>query len=511
MEDAKFHNVLLNLDAVWGWRESAWITGEASNMEYVHYFAVDCEQGEVWRSRCIGRVYERFWFPRFGKASKREQASGPQRGRVSHGSGVRDLLPGVLQGSRSKAGDRGSTPGVKVASRLAQASRCLLACWLVLALHPRADAATRADAGNAGSGTGYWHTRKAQLLDAADRPVRIAGVNWYGFETVNQAPGGLLVADYRAILRALQQEGFNTLRLPLSNEMLENPRIPSQIAFSRNAKPINTELRGLNSLEVLDRVIDAAGQAGFKVILDDHRSEAGDGPERNGLWFTGQYPESAWIRDWKMLAARYRDKDTVVGFDLRNEPHSGSGGSACWGCGGPTDWRFAAERAGNAVLEVNPRLLIFVEGVDTVGGDSYWWGGNLEGVKTAPVRLSRPGRLVYSPHDYGPVESPQPWFTPGMTDDTLRAVWHRYWGFIVEQDLAPVWVGEFGTPTGSAAESSPQGIWWRAMLRYLAADSRIGWTYWAANAEDRYGLLNSEYDGPKDPERLNALKRAETR
>src|SRR5206468_3251268 len=32
-------------------------------------------------------------------------------------------------------------------------------------------------------GSGYWHTSGRQLLDSANQPVRIAGVNWFGFET----------------------------------------------------------------------------------------------------------------------------------------------------------------------------------------------------------------------------------------------------------------------------------------------------------------------------------------
>ena len=52
-------------------------------------------------------------------------------------------------------------------------------------------------------------------------------------------------------------------------------------------------------------------------------------------------------------------------MDLHNEPHD----PACWGCGDTTiDWRLAAERAGNAVLGVNPNLLIFVEGIQTFNG-----------------------------------------------------------------------------------------------------------------------------------------------
>ena len=93
------------------------------------------------------------------------------------------------------------------------------------------------------------------------------------------------------------------------------------------------------------------------------------------------------------------------------------------------DWAAAAERGGNAVLEVNPDLLIFVEGVrgdpsgPIFGGELqlYWPGGNLCGVAhrggarraPRPIKLSIADRLVYSVHDYGPDMHPQmPWCNP---------------------------------------------------------------------------------------------------
>ena len=53
--------------------------------------------------------------------------------------------------------------------------------------------------------------------------------------------------------------------------------------------------------------------------------------------------------------------------------------------GGETDWRMGAERTGRAIHEVNPKLLIFVEGVEknvcvSVSRGS-WWGGCIAGVK----------------------------------------------------------------------------------------------------------------------------------
>lgn len=145
-----------------------------------------------------------------------------------------------------------------------------------------------------------------------------------------------------------------------------------------------------------------AGTLGLRVILDNHRSEAGDSAESSGLWYTGSYPESAWINDWTNLATHDANNTTVIGFDLRNEPHNAYSGGACWDCGGANDWHLAAARAGNAVLAVNPKLLIFVEGTDAYNNDYYWWGGNLEGVQNSPVTLSGANQLVYSAHDYGP-------------------------------------------------------------------------------------------------------------
>ena len=235
-------------------------------------------------------------------------------------------------------------------------------------------------------------------------------MNWSGFETTSGVVGGLRYQDYHAILRVVAAQGYTAVRIPFSNQMIEHPAVPSEISFENDQGAINSDLEDLNSLQILDHIVAAAGELGLKVILDDHRSEAGSSAESNGLWYTADYPEQAWIADWVSLAHRYRGNSTVIGFDLRNEPHNAGAGGACWDCGGAHDWHRAAERAGDAVLRANSNVLIFVEGVDQYEGESSWWGGSLAGVRNSPVHLAIPGRLVYSPHVYGPVEYQQPWF-----------------------------------------------------------------------------------------------------
>ncbi|MFL6055650.1 MAG: cellulose binding domain-containing protein [Actinoallomurus sp.] len=36
------------------------------------------------------------------------------------------------------------------------------------------------------AGGGYWHTSGRKILDSSGNPVRIAGINWFGFEAANK-------------------------------------------------------------------------------------------------------------------------------------------------------------------------------------------------------------------------------------------------------------------------------------------------------------------------------------
>jgi endoglucanase len=349
-------------------------------------------------------------------------------------------------------------------------------------------------------GAGYWHTSGSAILDANNKTVRIAGINWSGFETSAEVVHGLYAQDYKYLLDAIKSNGYNTVRIPYSNQMVELPIVPSSayMNFYNGSGPINTDLEGLNSLEILDKIVDYSGQIGLRVILDNHRSENGETAEANGLWYTAQYPESDWINDWETLARRYSGNSTVIGMDLRNEPHSvGSGGAFWTSTNIENDWHLAAERAGDAILKVNPRLLIFVEGTDTKTDTGYWWGGNLLGVASAPVVLSVAHQVVYSAHEYGPNLYQQSWFNAKTTPASLQALSTKMWGYVSKKGIAPVWVGEFGTPNDAADLESPaagsQGQWFESFISYLTADKNLSWTYWDLG-EDTDALLDGDWD-----------------
>jgi endoglucanase len=335
----------------------------------------------------------------------------------------------------------------------------------------------------AAAGTGYWHTSGTTVVDSANQPLRIAGVNWFGFETANYVPHGLWTRDYRSMLDQIKATGYNTIRLPYSSQMFDPGSTPNGIALDGGK---NSDLVGLTPLQVMDKIVAYAGTVGLRIILDRHRPDSGAQSE---LWYTAQYPESRWISDWVMLARHYANNPIVVGGDLHNEPH----GAACWGCGDTAvDWRLAAERAGNAVLAANPNWLIFVEGVEKVGADSYWWGGNLSAAGQFPVRLSVPNRLVYSPHDYPASIFPQTWFSAPDYPANLPGVWDTHWGYLRKQNLAPVMLGEFGTRLATTSDQQ----WLTSLVSYLGTGTNsFSWTFWSwnPNSGDTGGILNDDW------------------
>jgi chitinase len=348
--------------------------------------------------------------------------------------------------------------------------------------------------GNTGSGGGWLSTSGNQIVDAAGNTVQIAGVNWFGFEGTNMSPNGLWTRGYKEMMQQMLDEGFNTIRLPFSSDMLHATGTALGIDYSKNS-----DLAGLTPLQVMDKILAYAEEIGIRIILDHHRSDAGAGTSSNGLWYDSTHSEADWIADWQMLAERYADNTAVIGADLHNEPYNGT-----WGGGGANDWAAAAERAGNAIGAVNGNWLIFVEGVATYKGENYWWGGNLMGVRDRPIELDLDNKLVYSAHDYPNSIYEQAWFKAADFPANLPGIFDKMWGYIYKEGIAPVYIGEFGTKLTEAKDIA----WYEAITSYLAGDfdndgdidlaegdQGISWTYWSwnPNSGDTGGILKDDW------------------
>ncbi|MCC5598248.1 cellulase family glycosylhydrolase [Nostoc favosum] len=324
------------------------------------------------------------------------------------------------------------------------------------------------------------------IVDAQGKVVLLRGVNWFGMETDTHAPHGLWKRDYKEMLAQIKNLGYNVIRLPYSVAALRSLDV-SGIDFGIGS---NQELEGKTPLEVMDLVIQEAERQGLLILLDSHRLNDLQIPE---LWYGDGFTEADWIDTWTMLAIRYKNQTNVIGADLKNEPY----GKASWGDNNiSTDWRLAAERAGNAILNVNPNWLIVVEGVEkNVPGQKlpqHWHGGNLEGVKRYPVCLSRSNKLVYSPHEYGPGVYNQPYFSASNFPKNLIDRWQIGFNYIASQNIAPILIGEFG---GREVDlNSKEGIWQNELVKYIQKNN-LSFTYWSwnPNSSDTGGILLDDW------------------
>lgn len=323
---------------------------------------------------------------------------------------------------------------------------------------------------------GYLTTNGNQIVSVSTgADVRIAAINWFGIE-VNGQPTGLDSISYTTTMDQMKAEGFNTIRLPFSDQGLTD--ISGYL-------PYNPSLSYKTGQQIMDAIVAYAGQIGMKVILDHHRSADGSSGNSGGLWYDPYYivPATAtvpahfqtqqdWVNGLVALANRYAGNSTVVGIDLSNEPFAGT-----WGGGGATDWVAAATIAGNAVLASNPHLLIVVEGAFYAGGYYTEYAENLLGVASTPVTLTTPNQLVYSPHVYPYSIDPN---TSGQASEYMPYL-AALFGYIYQNNIAPILVGEFGSTTSS------HDLGWEANLAaYLndpggkpAGGQGISTAYWA--------------------------------
>jgi PKD repeat protein len=344
------------------------------------------------------------------------------------------------------------------------------------------------------TGANFLTAQGNQLIDAAGNVVRLTGVNWFGFETSQLVPHGLWSRDCKSMLKQIKDLGFNCVRIPWCNKILDPAATIAINAYGTDSYTGVTPMNAIEStftkpIQLLDKVVEYCQELNLKIILDNH-SKNPDGYLAEALWYTDNVSDAKWISDWVFLANRYKDSDAVIAMDLKNEPHGKSGLYSSWGNSNPaTDWNKAAERCGNAVLQVNPNVLIMVEGVELYQNETYWWGGNLKGVKDYPVQLSNNNKLVYSPHEYGPTVFNQTWFSDPTFPSNMNAIWADKFDFIYQQNIAPLLCGEFGIKqTGGVDE-----VWFDYFLQYMG--SRYSWTFWCwnPNSGDTGGLLDDQW------------------
>lgn len=222
-------------------------------------------------------------------------------------------------------------------------------------------------------------------------------------------------------IRYLHEAGFNNVRVPFTYRLF---------------------LPGGDGFSLLDRVVGWAEKYDMYVILDMHCAPGGQ--TGSNIDDSSGYP---WLYDseeaqalavdiWTRIAAHYRDRKAVLGYDLLNEPIS----------------HFAGLEKYNARLEpFYKRLTTSIRGVDPyhiiILGGSQW---DADFTMLGPPFDSN---VMYTFHAY--------WAPPS------QKILQPYLDFRERYDV-PLYLGESGENSNT---------WIRAFVSLLD-EEQIGWSFW---------------------------------
>jgi endoglucanase len=327
---------------------------------------------------------------------------------------------------------------------------------------------------------GDLSTKGNQIVDHDGHPVRLACVGW------NQVHEGIGLDRQTALMAA---HGFNCIRFSWVNATMQQ------------------------DLAMIDRVVAAASKAGLRLVLDNHTNEPGHGErdawgaqQKNGLWYDqggasdgtdaggnpGTTTDARFLADWQAVARHYAGNPTVIGYDLRNEPLDYPHMSL-WGGGSNRDIRDMYIRVGNAIQAVDSTKLIVVEPPSS----------DCRGVRKYPVTLNVPDKVVYSVHEY-------PGEISGQKISSGPAQIQRMndmWGWLINENVAPVFVGEIGSSMASAESKA----WAATIVPYLNGTSPDGlripagaqgvstdwWAWGNLNGQNPNGTLQNDWRTPR--------------
>ncbi|MDR0197707.1 MAG: cellulase family glycosylhydrolase [Oscillospiraceae bacterium] len=358
-------------------------------------------------------------------------------------------------------------------------------------------------------GDDWLFAKGNKIVDKNGKEVWITGINWFGYNTGTNTFDGLWACNLEVSLQSIADRGFNMLRIPMSVELVKSWSNGVYPAANYN-NALNSGLNSMNSLEIFEYVLTVCESVGIKVMIDMHSAETDSMGHIYNVWYKGGVTVEDFYASLEWLAHRYRNNDTILAYDLKNEPHGKPGESprAIWNNSSDKDnWKHVAQTAALKVLNKNPNALILIEGIEIYPKDvkkngSYasaneadyhlnWWGGNLRGVKDFPVDLGKyQNKLVYSPHDYGPAVYQQPWFYSGYDYDSLmKDCWRDNWFFIYEDKTAPLLIGEWG------GYMTQPNLTWMTHMRTLIKTYKLHHTFWCfnQNSGDTGGMVEGDW------------------
>ena len=407
----------------------------------------------------------------------------------------------------------------------------------------------------------WLHVENGKVVDKDGKEVWMTGVNWFGYNAGRQVFDGVWSKNMHSMLNQIADHGFNLLRVPMSTQiilqwknkkpdtgggvgevtMMVNPYENPELTVGGGVDGAGQyELK--YSFDIWNMAVDWCRENGMKIMVDIHSATTAAMGHQKPLWYDDNFSEKDWLEALEWFADYYKDDDTIIAIDLKNEPHGKpeEGTFAKWDDSkDANNWKYAAEKGAMACLNQNPNLLIMIEGIECYpdfekGADwttpavdyahydepskifGAWWGGNLRGVKDHPVDIGEfKKQIVYSPHDYGPLVWKQKWFY--MDDDSktfsretlLDDYWRDTWAYLVEDNMYPLLMGEWGGFIDKEHDPTGENKHWMQELRDYMIDKHIHHTFWCfnENSGDTGGLVYDDF-GKWDEDKYAFVEKA---
>ena len=380
----------------------------------------------------------------------------------------------------------------------------------------------------------WLHVEDCKIVDKNGNEVWLTGVNWFGFNVGSQIFDGVWSRNMHEMLTEIADHGFNLLRVPVSTQILiqwkngdPDPTTPKVNAWT-NEELCDEGKKVWDSFRLWTQAMTWCKELGIKIMIDVHSAESLSNGHIYNMWYSGKYTTEDWYEALEWVADYYKNDDTIIAIDLKNEPHGKSDEPNFAKWDDSTDknnWKYAAETCAMKILNKNPNLLIMIEGIEiypkedkdwtyppiewvTYTSNFYnaWWGGNFRGAKEYPIDLGKyQSQLVYSPHDYGPLVWAQPWFEDDFSSESImEEYWYDSWFFLLEEKVAPLLIGEWG----GFMDGGPNEKWME-LIRDLMIENHIHHTFWCfnENSGDTGGLVYDNF-GKWDEEKYALVKPA---
>lgn len=377
----------------------------------------------------------------------------------------------------------------------------------------------------------WLHVEGNKIYDASGNEVWLTGCNWFGYNVGSQVFDGVWSQNMHSMLQQIADHGFNFLRVPMSTELLlqwkngdPDPATPKVNTYSNPELSVEGVEGGTvkYSFDIWNQAVQWCKEAGIKIMIDVHSAETASAGHQIHLWYTDKFSTEDWCTGLEWFADYYKDDDTILAIDLKNEPHGTADEPdimAKWdNTTDANNWKYAAEICANRVLDVNPNLLIMIEGVEVYPMEGYdwttpridyttmteyyhhtWWGACFRGQREYPITLKNAQyqkQVVFSPHDYGPLVWTQTWFDKDFTQETLMEdCWYDNWAFIYEENIAPLLIGEWGGFIDEEHDADGKNTKWMTYLRDYMIEKHIHHTFWCfnENSGDTGGLVYDNF------------------